>query len=39
MNKNIIPHAIWFLIAITAFAVGKRTETKIEKNKLGLNEQ
>ena len=41
MDKKITPHAIWFLIAIAAFALGKKIESKskLETNKLGLTEQ
>lgn len=41
MNNKITPHAIWFLIAITAFALGKKIESKrkLEIDKLGITGQ
>ena len=41
MNNKITPHAIWFLIAITAFALGKKIESKskLETDKLGITGQ
>ena len=41
MDKKITPHAIWFLIAIAAFALGRKIESKskLETDKLELTEQ